>query len=172
MPSEIVCPACRHRLEVPDDAPGFPLTCPRCLARIAAQPPGPVPPGRGTLPRRAADVEIQRDTRRTGVGLVILAVLGGLGIANYLFAAGVAAVQGEVRPILIFLVSLAFLVLLSTGLVLWRTRENPAARGVGRVILGTLALAGAVFGVAFVLVVAVIIFLFIVCSLGGGRISG
>jgi len=169
MPAESTCPACGRRLRIPDEAQGLPLTCPLCLARLPAQPPPATATGRRARPQQLPDVEVRGDTRRTGVGLVLLAVLGGLGISFYLFFSAIAAGEGEVRPLLIVLVVLAFLTLLSTGIVLWRTRENPAARGVGRVLFGTLALAGGLIAACFVLSLALLVFLFAVC-LSGKRI--
>ena len=117
--------------------------------------------------RQGVDDEVRSDTKRTGAGLIVLAVLGGLGIANYLFIAVVfGADVGDATPFVILLVVVAFFALLSTGIVFWRTRENPAARGVGRIVLGTLALAGVVTLAIFVLCVALVIFLLAVCFSG------
>lgn len=57
------------------------------------------------------------------------------------------------------LIVLAFLGLVSTGIMLWRTQDVPQARSLGRVFLGTFALVGALIlgGVAF------FILFFLVC---------
>jgi hypothetical protein len=165
MPAEILCPACGHRLEIPVVEQYFPLTCPRCLARLDTALPATAT-RHGTRPQRVPDVEIGSDTKRTGVGLIVLAVLGGVGIAYHLLIAGTFAASGDIALLVIVLVVVAFLALLSTGIVLWRTRENPAARGVGRVIFGTLALAGALIAACFVLSLALVVFLFAVCLSG------
>ena len=165
MPAEVTCPSCGQRLRIPDEHPGLALTCPRCLAKLA---PGvtATPTARGMQPQRVPDVEIRRDTRRIGVGLILLAVLGGLGIAYYFFVAGAIATRGQTDPLLSGFVGLAFLALVGTGLVLWRTRANPAAQGLGRVIIGTLALAGALIAGIFLLWLALIVFILAVCISG------
>ena len=167
MPSEIICPACGQRLTIAEEARGAPLSCPRCLAKLPAQPATAPPFARAIRAQRLLDTEVHSDTRRTGAGLIVLAVLGGLGIAYYLFVAIVFGVSaGDVTPVVIFLVVLAFLALLSTGIVLWRTRANPAARGVGRIVFGTLTLAGIVTLGIIILCIALLVFFFAVCLSG------
>jgi len=168
MPFEITCPACRHRLRIADEAQGLPLTCPRCLARLPAQRPAATPTGRGGLPRPGADSEIRSDIRVTGLGLILLAVIVAvLWIMYYCFLiSGLLPARGEDQNLLFGLI-VSFLALLSTGFLMWFSPESPAAwgisrviRGIGWVILGTVALAGVLF-------LTMVIYIFAVCVSGG-----
>jgi hypothetical protein len=105
--------------------------------------------------------EVQRDTRGVGIGVILLAVLGGLGLVQMLFCAG--ALANDSPGVLIsLLVGLGFLALVSTAIMFLRTQHHPEARGIGRVVVGTLALVG----VSVLLVIALIVFLLAMCMAG------
>jgi hypothetical protein len=99
--------------------------------------------------------------KRTGAGIIVLAVLGGLGLIQLLFFAFAVSREsaGDYSPLAVVLIFILFLGLVSTGIMFWRTREQPSARGIGRAVVGTLALAG----VLFLIVLALIIVVFAVC---------
>jgi hypothetical protein len=70
----------------------------------------------------------------------------------------------ELVYVAVALLPLLFLAGLSTLIVFVRSRGNPGASGVRRVIVGTLALAGAITLVSLLLCLAFEVFLFIACS--------
>jgi hypothetical protein len=151
VPQQTICPSCRQPLRVPDDVRSRWLSCPRCLARVANPGAPALLGGRGT-----ADEEVHRDNRGIGIGLTILAILGGLGVTRALLF---TAAAGGLAGLATIMVPLHFLGLLTTGIMFWRTRDNPAARNVGRVVVGTLASVG----VLVLLALAAVIFLFVLC---------
>ena len=157
MPQSLTCPACKAKLQIADEPSERTLTCPRCLADVEA--PNAVEGSRsGTATQDAV-----RDTRRTSAGIAILAALGGLGLGWWLLGVLAITAQPQSRvgpgPLVAWLVVVGFLTLVATGIVWARTRNDPSAMDVGRIVIGTLALAG-----GFVLVgVALLIFLFVVC---------
>jgi hypothetical protein len=148
-PRERSCPRCGERVE---DRWSF---CPNCEAFLRG-------PQRGLRARRF-DSDVRRDSTFTTVLMILLAVLGGIGLCMY-FLAGVAAMEDS-GPWLLFGVVLAVLLLslISTGIMFWRTRDDPSRRGVGRVVVGTLALTGGLFALSCVLGLAFFLFLFIQC---------
>jgi hypothetical protein len=95
------------------------------------------------------------------VGVILLAVLGGLGLVPMLFCAGAFA-NDSPGVLISLLVGLGFLALVSTTIMFLRTQHHPEARGVGRVIVGTLAMVG----VLTLLIVALIVFLLAMCIAG------
>jgi hypothetical protein len=120
-------------------------------------------------PFGGVDARVRRDTRRTGVGMVLLAVLGGLGIGYALLGGGAMLVQeGDPSLFLGVLVGLVVLAGVVTLFTLARSRGDFKARGVGRIFLGTLKLAGALIAIGGILTVAAVVFIFAVCALGGG----
>jgi hypothetical protein len=100
--------------------------------------------------------------------MILLAALGGLGIVGHLFGGVSMFLAGQGTSLLAgVLIWLLFLALVSTGIMFWRTRENPRARGFGRVALGTLQLMGALMAGWLILILATFIFFFAVCFGGG-----
>jgi len=51
----IFCPACNHKLRVPDDLMGQPVECPKCQAMFTAPPPAMPPTPDGEPPNRERD---------------------------------------------------------------------------------------------------------------------
>jgi hypothetical protein len=92
-----------------------------------------------------------------GIGIILLAVLGGIGVVQALAVAGAAAIHGERGPFMGVIYSVGLVALITTGFLL--TRYNPEAIGVGRIMVNTLAL----IGFLFLLLLALLIFLFGVC---------
>ena len=182
MPRQVNCPSCRRVLSVPDEIKTAQLSCPRCLAkfdnpaattRTAEEPPLTVllaepqatPHERPDRARAVTilDEDVHRDTKRTSVVLILLAVLGGLGLSFY-FWIGLASVQqGGGQVLIAILLTVLFLSLLTTGIMFWRTRDNPSERGIGRVILGTLAMTGVLFTLSCGIGLAIIVYLFVAC---------
>jgi hypothetical protein len=139
------CPGCGQSLK-PDWR-----FCPYCEDEV-----------RHAARRRAQplDQDVRRDTKSAGCGLIGLAILGALGLASYVLPGfAYVASSGEVGPLVPAILGILFLGAIATGIMFARTRHNPSARGVGRVIFGTLVLAGVLFLVALA---AGIVF-FVVC---------
>jgi hypothetical protein len=182
MPVQLTCPSCSRLLKVPDDVKTSQLSCPRCLAKFdnpAATTRQVEEPLTVTLAephrRRAVtivDEDVRRDTKGTSVVLILLAILGGLGLVFYLWA-GFASLQNGGGEILIgVLLSVLFLGLLTTGIMFWRTRDNPSQRGFGRVVVGTLAMTGGLIAISCSIGLAVIVFFFVACLATTGKIGG
>ncbi|HBI42033.1 MAG TPA: hypothetical protein DDY78_04125 [Planctomycetales bacterium] len=150
------CPHCGRTVEA------IWITCPWCEEPLR---------GRERGRNGAADLDVRRDTKRTGWLLVLLAVIGGPGV-GYLglwpLVGGVEVIAegnySELVYVAVALLPLLFLAGLSTLIVFVRSRGNPGASGVRRVIVGTLALAGAITLVSLLLCLAFEVFLFIACS--------
>jgi len=98
------------------------------------------------------------------VGVILLAVLGGGGLLQMLVCAG-GLVKESPGVLMVLLICLGFLALVSTGIMFLRTQHHPEARGVGRVIVGTLALVG----VLTLLVISLVVFLWSMCLAGAVR---
>jgi hypothetical protein len=129
--------------------------CPHCEAVLA----GPRGGARGIY----FEDDVRRDRTGTSVILILLAVLGGFGLCAYLWV-GVATLQeGSWELLAGVVLGVLFLALISTGIMFYRTRHDPSQRGVGRIIVGTLALTGGLFGLSCVLGFAVILYFLIEC---------
>ncbi|HEV3119487.1 MAG TPA: hypothetical protein VGY58_20690 [Gemmataceae bacterium] len=143
------CPGCGRRLE------GGWQFCPYCDYRRG---------GRERVRRGLApDRDVRQDSKGVGCGLVGLAVLGALGLGSYFLPSMAYAAQtGQIMPF----IPLALVVLLlggiATGVMFARTRHNPQARGIGRVIFGTLVGAG----ILCLIALAAGIVFFVVCLAG------
>jgi hypothetical protein len=129
--------------------------CPNCEAVLA----GPRRGARGVY----FDDEVRRDRTGTSVILILLAVLGGIGMCAYLWAGVAALEEGTWQLLAGVILGVLFLALVSTGIMYYRTRNDPSRRGVGRVVVGTLALTGGLFGLSCVLGVAFVLYFFIAC---------
>jgi hypothetical protein len=124
---------------------------------------------------RGPDVDVRRDQRGTGAGFVLLAILGGLGLpyvvlftANYftdlhLDTKGV----GFAWPYMVLAAVVFGVAAISAVRVYNRPQPPTGAAGVGRIIVNTVAITGAIFGGLTLLALAAIIVLFIVCLSGG-----
>lgn len=184
------CPSCGKALVVPDDLASSTVTCPRCLAPVPTvyevhPPPADVCPGCGreTAPawrfcpycetplrgaqggrrRDLADRDIQRDVKGTSAGLTILAILGGVGVLYFFFAVLPAA--AEVRGMHgVLLVGLAFLAVVVVGIGMSARGRTPAARGVGRILVGTLAVVGVIVATGLAMLIAGVLFLLAMCG--------
>jgi hypothetical protein len=141
------CPSCGKPVE-----PVW-VFCPHCEERL-----------RGHR-HRYSDIEsdVRLDSKRTRFGLGGLAMLGGIGTFWYFVTAG--QTEGS-RGVLRGLLGLLFLIPISTALMFYRTRNNPAERGLSRVIVGTLSLVGGTIIVFCSLAAAVVVFFFVVCLVG------
>jgi len=165
VPDFVTCPSCQRLLQVQADFVVSSFTCPACLARI--QYPGKPTAALGTKYDYLVEHEVQRDVRRTGTGIIILAVLGGVGLSQFLWCIIPFSAQGDFSAVGIALAFILFLGLLSTAIMFWRTRHDPSARGIGRVVVGTLALAG----VVVLLLLAAFIVFFVVCLVAISRMK-
>jgi phage FluMu protein Com len=181
--AEVTCPRCLASVAVPqvsaitpqEPSAGRPTSCRRCGRRVEEQWRF-CPYCEAVLfgPRRGArgggfDDVVRRDRTGTNVLLILLAVLGGFGLLAYLAAAISTFKDGGAQLLIGIFVGVLFLAIISTGIMFWRTRNRPEERGIGRVIVGTLALTGGLFGAGCVLSVATFVFFFVACLVTGGR---
>jgi hypothetical protein len=114
-------------------------------------------------------VDVRRDRRRTGVALVLLAILGGLGVAHML-CIGVGLLSQGLGWLLVIGVAVgAGVAGISAVRVYHRPQTQAAAPGVGRVFFNTLVVFGVIYGVFLLLALAAFVFLFIACLSGGMR---
>jgi LSD1 subclass zinc finger protein len=151
-PEPTSCPRCGRGLER-----GW-AYCPDCSTRVGEPLPG--------ADWDSADHQARRDSRGTSVTLLLLAVLGGLG----LFVAAVSSFQNsDPTGFMMLVFCVMVLAAISTGIMYARTRQDPSQRGVGRVVKGTLALAGGLMAGACVITAVVWAFLFVACLVTGGR---
>jgi hypothetical protein len=151
--TQLSCPRCLAQFDNPASASlpvqetppltvtsaGPPPACPRCGGQV--QPIwrfcpncqsvlGGSKAGRAV---RVVDEDVRRDTKRTSIVLVLLAVLGGQGLV-YFILMGIIQFQGGGWEVLIaVLLAVLFLGLITTGIMFHRTRHNPSQRGFGRV---------------------------------------
>jgi hypothetical protein len=151
-----ICPGCGKNIDAQW------RFCPHCNYRLGSR--------RERFDARVPERDIRRDAKRTGAGLILLANLGAIGIGGNLLAAfGVAANVGSLMPVFAVGLAIAFLVAVATGIMFLRTRHDPSARGVRRLIFGTLALTGGLIVAAIGIALAVIIFVFVACFASAPR---
>jgi hypothetical protein len=143
------CPHCGRTVEA------LWLTCPWCEEPLR---------GRERGRNNAPDIDVRRDMKGTScfvIGLAGIGVLGILVLGGQTFS---WAAESNVTPLVYFVVALLFLAGLSTLIVFLRSRGNPGASGVRRVIVGTLALAGVGTLVLLLVIFSIIVYICIVCS--------
>lgn len=185
--SRATCPSCLAEITVPQSGP----------APEAVQAERPGPPQRGPrCPRCGRDVEpiwltcpwceeplrgrrydaygrpdldVRRDRKATGVVVIILAVLGGIGVAILGFSAFGMLSQGYFEPAIYLAVGLLFLAGLTTLIVFVRSGGNPGSAGFRRVAVGTLAMAGGIMAVTTCAGIALFVFLLVVCLASASR---
>jgi hypothetical protein len=145
----MTCPECGKTIEADWQR------CAHCGASLAE----PRKPSVLARDKRRAWVEedVRRDSRGIGVGVIVLAVLGGIGLVQILAVAGSAAIQGQRGPFIGVIYTVALLALITSGFML--SRYNPDAIGVARIMVNTLAL----LGFLFLLLLALLVFVFVVC---------
>jgi hypothetical protein len=181
--TEITCPRCLAAVPIANrgpetavaEAPARTASCPRCGRRVEenwtfcpnceAFLHGP---HRGIRGRRL-DADVRRDSTFTTVFLILLAILGGFGLFGYLAVAVTTFDEGGYWIMAGVILAVLLLSLISTGIMFWRTRDDPSRRGVGRVIVGTLALTGGLFALSCVLSVVFVLFAFIACLVNPPR---
>lgn len=192
MPHRITCSWCETHLRVDDAITAAYVTCPNCLARLpnpgapaavaeTPTPDAPIPSGprptRGAKwgdPTLTLEEDTQRDSKSVGCGLMFLAGLGALGVLQMVIPLAFALNDPNTRSndalalTIGVVITLAFVALIATGIMLFRTRKHPGERTVGRVVVGTLALIGALMlsGIALMVVFFLVC---VVALIGGGR---
>jgi hypothetical protein len=112
---------------------------------------------------------VDRDTRGTGVGIVLLTLLGGIGIIFALRVAGPALLGGDPSYFVVLLLVLLVLAGVSTLIVLVRGKGKLGADGVRRIFVGTIALAGSLVVLSALLLLAGVVYVLAVCYSGGMR---
>lgn len=170
MPQRLNCPWCERALRIDNALQAPHVTCPNCLRSI----PNPAAPeivsATASRPRPATlDTEVDHDTKGTGCGLIVLAVLGGLGIVQ--MALGALSVAPDDPSFLIALaVGLVFLALVSVGVVAARSCRDPRAFTFGRVVFGMLAIYGGLMLGAMALGILFVVVCFTAVLSGGLRL--
>lgn len=139
------CPYCA------EDIPRSSRWCPRCKEKLTA-----------TGSYRLVDDVVQKDSTFIGRAMIPFAIVGAWGVGMFLLSAD-TGLGGPAKPFM----GIAFVVVVALGFVLNSMKENKAATGIGRLILGGLAAAGAVVAAGLVLAFAALVYLFIVCATGG-----
>jgi hypothetical protein len=124
------------------------LICPHCEAVLQGQ-------HRGARGGKLDDL-LHRQSLWLQAAVIALATVGGLAFAF----AGMAAFWGmpplsKLQSLLVFVSGVVFLGLTSTGIMSYRTRDDPGRRSIVQVIVGTLALAGGLAAVSCVVGVVV-----------------
>ncbi len=108
------------------------------------------------------DLSVDRDVGFVGRMMLPMAAIGAAGIALIVMSQDIGAAGG--------FLALGFLVLVGFAFFLHRARENPAAAGVARIVLGGLAIAGVLVALSLIALFAFIVYLFVVCMGGGLKI--
>jgi ribosomal protein S27E len=181
----ISCPRCLARLPNPRESARTPpplpadfarpdrqFNCPACgktVRSIMLFCPHCEEPLREHL-NEPLDSAARKDGQRTSVALIILAVLGALPIFQLLLATLGGAVQGEVEGFVGG--GTVLLVLFAVGALITYIRANQRGQSVrpGRLILNTMAFAGAFVVGCF----AMVLFAFLICMtvvVGGGMLG-
>jgi hypothetical protein len=181
------CPSCLAEITIPETEQPAPSvqadrpeprergpSCPNCgrvVEAIWVTCPWCEEPLRGRHDRSYGrpDLDVRRDRTGTGAALIVLAVLGGLGVLAFGIQAVGALSEGYFQPLISLLVALLFLAGLTTIIVFVRSRGNPGAAGVRRVVVGTLAMAGGIMAGSFCLGVAAFIVVLAVCAAAMSR---
>ncbi len=190
--AELICPRCLAPVASPGSEAAAPAPAPRAAGTPPQSPeaesrPAPVCPGCGRptqapwvicpyceeplrAPPGAADVRWRRAERRTGCGVIALTVVGGLGLLYGIVGTLIEGFEDrEWGPLVVVLLALLVLAGVSTVITLVRGKGDPNARGVRRIVRGTLALAGLLILVGALLGLAAFAYVFAVCLAGGGR---
>jgi hypothetical protein len=147
---ERICPQCGKPIQARW------LFCPHCEVALRSPMGGPV------------DAIVRRDTRRTGLGMALLAVVGGNGLVWGLVGSSGQAARGDFSAIAGVLVVFTILFGISALIALHRSRKDPSAIGVRRILVGTLTLAGGAIAISVIACFAVCVFVLAVC-LSGAR---
>jgi hypothetical protein len=114
-----------------------------------------------------ADVDVRRDSTGMSVWMILLAILGGTGIALMLLG-GISAGNEGLFVVVGWVVAILFVVGLIAALtVLLSNRKRSPAATVGLIAFRSLAFAGMAFLALFLFCVAVGIFFFVVCMKQG-----
>lgn len=182
MSTRLTCPGCGRSLLLPGDCTAETLSCPRCLTRIAnpqasggstaiqTESPTPAAPAAASsaitasAPRLGAadlDVDVRRDSQGTSGCMIVLMVLGGLGLG--LFA--LTGLAGGKEGLTFVLGVLTVLTIISAIAVFLRPSRAAAGSELDRIFRGVLAISG----VAVLLIVSILIFLFVVCLVNPPR---
>jgi uncharacterized paraquat-inducible protein A len=197
MSQSLTCPRCSTALRVPTDAGDQSATCPRCLAEIpiaARQGVTTAPANVPELERvgaqwrfcpnceeplwrqgrhgreRSIELDVRRDNTALTVCMILLAVLGGTGLAlTLLAAAAVQAADGKPdMPISIALIVLFVSGLIGSLTVVLRKDKPSTGRAIGLAAFRSLTIAGILFLLFCLACVAVGIYVFVACLTGPG----
>jgi hypothetical protein len=105
--------------------------CPFCREPLLAAPPSRLPTPR----RRDLEVEVRRDTSRTGGGLIGLAVLGAIGLFAFVCSGGLQTLLSDPSGAIIILSGIAFALAIFVSIVLLSRRgADRAPPGFKRVV--------------------------------------
>jgi hypothetical protein len=176
MATTVTCPSCGSTLQVASDDRERWLTCPRCLAQVvnpnvlvttgAPSPQPEVPEAASQGPFLASpDDDVRRDTTGLRAFLIALALMGGIGIVLFLCGGGLGQTgQGLTLQATLVIGAVLFMLAITGSVVLSFRGSNPAARGIGRVLVG--GLVGTLIGAGFAILVCVLLVLAFVALVG------
>jgi hypothetical protein len=116
------------------------------------------------------DASLRQDTEVVASRKVALAVLGAVGLLFGLLP-GISALltAGDPRPLAVPVIGAIVLLGAATLVHLARNNGEITARGVRRIVVGALTLAGTLIVIGGFLLFAGAIFALVVCGIGGGR---
>jgi hypothetical protein len=163
----VECPTCHGKLRIPEYVAKRWVTCPRCLAGVenpgGTETPGVPLPARGYERDYTPDDQVRRDNWSAGGCLLVLAVLGLMGLIGPVIAAVTEAMHGRPTALNILGMGLLFVVLVAFGVIAWRGGPS----GIGRLVVTSFAVAGALFAGASALGLAAFITLWVICMTRG-----
>jgi hypothetical protein len=180
MPRTESCPACRAVLRIQDYVTEAFITCPLCLGKVPNAAPADsrrlciacaeeireaakICPhcrepqdGMGLLP--SVEAQVRSDSTFFTRAMIPLAILGLWGLVSVV---SMAEGMQEWHRLAIAAAGIAVIV---SGIVGLRSKENRAAQGIARMVMGGLALAGVLVAAGMAMALAVVVYLFIVCA--------
>ena len=176
---QVICPRCLSDVAIPAGREDFQadrpearergLSCPHCGR--AVEPlwltcPWCEEPLRGGIDRRYGrpDLDVRRDRKRTGVFVILLAVLGLIGLAICGFGAFAELGNGDYVPMIYLAVPLLFLAGLTALIVFLRSGGNMGPDAFRRIVVGTLAMAGGLVVLTMCFVGALFVYVLAVCG--------
>jgi hypothetical protein len=115
------------------------------------------------------DVVVARDSRRTRVSVIVLAVFGSLGVGYALLGGFAMLAEGAYQPLLIVLGGLTGLTLISAAWVATHKPSDTAGANIGRTVLGVLTISGVLVSVGALLMLSAVILLLVVCLSTSGK---
>ncbi len=144
-PGSASCPGCARRIETAWNY------CPFCNAALQKQ---EAPPAPGIA---SPDADVQFDTRGTGLGLLILAVMAAAGLGLFYLGGGFDLVRGVPGGPAIGGIGVLFVLIALAAIALLRTPSQRTPAGVARGFMGGCAVTATVAVVLLALLCAAVV---------------